>query len=58
MGTAFVLVILAGMVAFVIRGMVRDKKSGKSLSCGKNCGMCAGCGGNCNTDKVQEEKVE
>lgn len=56
MGTAIVLVILAGIVAFVIRGMVKDKKAGKSLQCGGNCGACAACGGHCHTQKAQEEK--
>ena len=28
---------------FVIRGMLRDKKAGKS-SCGGSCAGCAGCG--------------
>lgn len=56
MGTAVVLVVLIGMVAFVIRSMIKEKRAGKSLSCGKNCGACAGCGGNYNID--QEEKNE
>ena len=37
MGTVVVGVILVGIVALIIRNMVRDKKSGKSLQC-KNCG--------------------
>ncbi len=44
MGTAIVLIALAGIVAFVIRGMIRDKKKGKSLQCG---GDCSRCGGHC-----------
>ncbi len=31
MGTAVVLVVLAGIVAIIIRSMVRDKKAGKAL---------------------------
>ena len=30
------------VVGFLIRGMVRDKKAGKS-SCGGSCGACSGC---------------
>lgn len=56
MGTAVVLVILVGTVVFVIRNMIRDKKAGKSLQCGENCGACAACGGHCHTQKTQEEK--
>lgn len=33
---------------FVIRGMIRDRKAGKS-SCGGNCSGCPGCGGSCGT---------
>ena len=33
---------------FVIRGMIRDRKAGKS-SCGGNCSGCSGCGGSCVT---------
>ncbi|MDE6518228.1 MAG: FeoB-associated Cys-rich membrane protein [Acetatifactor sp.] len=42
MGTLIVLAVLAGIVALVIRGMVRDKKNGKSLQCGGNCSHCGG----------------
>ncbi len=45
MGTLIVLAVLAGIVALVIRGMVRDKKNGKSLQCG---GDCSHCGGHCH----------
>ena len=44
MGTVVVGVILVGIVALIIRNMVRDKKSGKSLQCG---GECKNCGGHC-----------
>ena len=33
---------------YVIRGMIRDRKAGKS-SCGGNCSGCSGCGGSCGT---------
>ena len=44
MGTAVVLVILAGIVGLIVRGMVKDKKNGKSRQCG---GDCSHCGGHC-----------
>lgn len=43
MGTVIVGVILAGIVALVIRRMIRDKKNGKSLQCGCDCSKCKGC---------------
>ena len=49
MGTVVVGVILVGIVALIIRNMVRDKKSGKSLQCG---GECKNCGGHCG--KIRE----
>ena len=42
MGTAIVSVVLAGVVGLVIRSMVKDKKSGKSLQCGQDCKNCSG----------------
>lgn len=45
MGTVIVLAVLTGIVAWVIRSMVRDKKNGKSLQCG---GDCKKCGGHCS----------
>lgn len=45
MGTFIVLAVLAAIVALVIRGMVRDKKNGKSIQCG---GDCRHCGGHCH----------
>lgn len=43
MGTFFVLVALGLIVALIIRSMVRDRKNGKSLSCGGDCSRCKGC---------------
>lgn len=40
MGTAVVLLILMGAVGLVIRKMIKDKKSGKSLHCGGDCSHC------------------
>lgn len=45
MGTAIVAVILLMVIGLIIRSMVRDKKSGKSLQCG---GDCSRCGGHCH----------
>ena len=38
-------VVFLGVIALVIRSMVRDKKNGKSLQCG---GDCKNCGGHCS----------
>ncbi|MCD8019287.1 MAG: FeoB-associated Cys-rich membrane protein [Clostridiales bacterium] len=40
MGTVLVGGILLVIVGLIIRSMVRDKKSGKSLQCGGNCSQC------------------
>lgn len=45
MGTIVVGAILVVIVGFIIAGMVRDKKNGKSLQCG---GDCSKCGGHCS----------
>lgn len=42
MGTLLVGAVLLGIVALVVRSMVRDKKNGKSLQCGGDCRNCAG----------------
>ena len=34
--------ILIGIIALIIRSMIRDKKNGKSLQCGVGCKHCAG----------------
>ena len=44
MGTVVVLAILAGVVALIVRKMIKDKKNGKSIQCG---GVCSHCGGHC-----------
>lgn len=43
MGTAIVLLVLAGVISLIIRSMIKDKKSGKSLQCGCDCSKCKGC---------------
>ena len=45
MGTVIVGVVVAGVVELIVRSMVKDKKSGKSLQCG---GDCSHCGGHCH----------
>ena len=45
MGTVLVGAVVLGVVALVIRSMVKDKKKGKSLQCG---GDCSHCGGHCH----------
>ena len=45
MGTVVVGAVLVGVVALIVRSMVKDKKYGKSLQCG---GDCAHCGGHCS----------
>ena len=45
MGTVITGLILAGIIALIVRNMVRDKKNGKSLQCG---GDCSRCGGHCH----------
>ena len=36
--------VIALAVGFLIRGMIRDRKAGKS-SCGGSCASCGACGG-------------
>lgn len=45
MGTIITAAVLVCIVGLVIRKMIIDKKSGKSLQCGCDCKNCAGgCG--------------
>lgn len=44
MGTLIVGIILAGAVALIVRKMMRDRKNGKSIQCGGDCGHCGHCG--------------
>ncbi len=50
--TIIICVILAAIVFFIIRSMVKDKKQGKS-SCGGNCGACP-MGGCCHSLQPKE----
>lgn len=45
MGTLAVSAVVIGVVAMIIRSMIRDKKNGKSIQCG---GQCKDCGGHCH----------
>ncbi len=47
LGTIVVIAILAVIVFFAVRSIVKDKKNGKSSSCGGNCAGCA-MGGSCH----------
>lgn len=43
MGTAVILVVVAGAAVLAVRSIIRDKKAGKSLRCGGDCSRCGGC---------------
>ena len=43
LGTAIVLVVVVGIVALIVRSMIKNKKAGKSLQCGCGCDKCKGC---------------
>lgn len=43
LATAIVLVILAVVVALAAKSLIKDKKNGKSISCGGDCKNCHGC---------------
>ena len=54
MGTAIVLLILAGVVGLAVRSMVKDKKAGKSLQCGQDCKNFSGhCNLNLRIDNIR-----
>jgi len=42
LGTIIVTILLILIVTMIIRGMIKDKKQGKT-TCGGNCGACAMC---------------
>ncbi len=48
LGTAIVLLVLIAVCGLAIRSIIKDKKSGKSCSCG---GSCSGCSGSCSSCK-------
>ncbi len=43
MGTFIVGAIILFCVVFAVNSIVRDKRNGKSLQCGGDCGKCKGC---------------
>ncbi len=42
-GTIIVLAVLFLIVGAILVGMLRDRKKGKHISCGGNCGNCGAC---------------
>lgn len=42
MGTMIVGIILCTAVAFIVRDIIKKKKSGQSCNCGSDCGHCNG----------------
>ncbi len=47
---------IAALVFWLTRGLIRDRKAGKS-SCGGNCASCGGCcGGSCGMAGKTERK--
>ena len=50
-----VALVLVGIVALIIRSMVKDRRAGKSLSCGscKGCSGGKGCTG-CSVDEASD----
>ncbi len=55
MGTALVLMLVAGIIFLAIRSILRDKKAGKHI-CAGNCGGCGGCG--CGDHMSDDELLE
>ena len=51
-GSVCVLIVLIAIVALIIRGMIKDKKAGKSITCG-DC-KCESChdGGTCPSSQM------
>ena len=49
-----IIAVLVLVVGFLIRGLVRDHKAGKS-SCGGNCASCGGCGRHASAAVIPEE---
>ena len=44
LATILISLVLAAIVALILRQLIHDKKQGKS-SCGGSCGSCGGCNG-------------
>ena len=58
MATIIISVILVAIVALIIRGLIQDRKGGKS-SCGGSRGTCGACahGGQCHMPQKPKKKV-
>ena len=55
--TILVSLVVFGVLALIVGGMVREKKKGKSVTCG-GCSGSSGCSGNCAHCKaVHAEKI-
>ena len=54
-----IVAVIALVVTLLIRGMIRDRKAGKS-ACGGSCGACAGCAscGKCGAGKAAQTNVK
>ena len=59
-----IIAVILTAVFFVIRGMIRDKKAGKSSCSGScaGCGACAGCSscsscGACAADRIKQQST-
>ncbi|MDE5937564.1 MAG: FeoB-associated Cys-rich membrane protein [Lachnospiraceae bacterium] len=50
MGTAIVLLLVAGATVLAIRQIIKNKRAGKSISCGGDCSRCGGCRPSRKTD--------
>ncbi len=55
LGTIAVLAVLAAVTALVVFKLRKDKKAGKSPTCGCDCGGCA-MSGICHSGKQEEKK--
>ena len=53
LGSIVVIMVLIGVVALIIRSMIKDKKQGKSVICG---GECRHCGHTCPHRMAPEKK--
>ena len=42
MGTFLVGAFLLVIIGFIVKGMIKDKKAGKSIICGGDCKQCHG----------------
>lgn len=52
--TIIVLLVIVGIVALILRNMLKEKKAGHSVLCG---GSCSGCSGACMCHSQQDKKL-